>query len=85
MLHDADPPNGPPLALRSFPNPTFPLGFDIEVPWAGTYYFRVWLDTNPNDGSLNRAVDPFNDHASSVVPATGGASSIEVPLNDPGT
>jgi hypothetical protein len=84
VLHDADPPNGPPLAVRAFSNPTFPLGFSIDVPFSATYYFRAWLDTNPNDGSLNRTLDPFNDEASSEVPANGVAEPIDVPLSDPG-
>lgn len=87
VLHDAEPPTGPPLGLEELSDVSFPLEFSVEVPSAASYYYRVFLDVDPDDGAYpNDDLDPQNDPegtAPSVVPESGGADAVVIELLDP--
>ena len=87
VLHDAEPPTGPPLGLEELSEFQFPVEFSVDVPYAGPYYYRVFLDVDPTDGSYpNDELDPQNDPEASPhseVPESGGAVAVELVLLDP--
>lgn len=87
VLHDSEPPMGPPLGLLTIPDPVFPVSFSKEVPRAATYYYRIFLDVDGAGGGYpDDAVDPQNDPETSpgsVVPETGGAEPVVLTLVDP--
>lgn len=59
VLHRNEPPAGPPIGYRTYPDAVFPFSFEIPVPRPGTYYIRAHLDADLEDGMFPKEdIDP---------------------------